>query len=292
MFFNVLLASLLVSAAFAAPPPAVRDAPTPLIRLESNVSYPSVVAPGSNPGPPLSVILLNSPSASPPVASGYYGDDAAPLQPSPSPALIDLNATPAASPPVIKLNKRQKRSTPPFSFGGIVPTTTPTPTPPFSIPGTTTTSSSFSSSSLTPAPLPTTPTNPAAPGLSILTSRGTDGIQTVFVLSAVTVTVTPSCTFSPAVPSSEPPPAFPPAQLPTTSPSVLPSIVPSSSPPAVSSPLDPIDLNAPPATPPPSNTGFSFSSGSTPTPTPTPFPVNAASPSSSCGFECSLTASV
>ncbi|KAH9055660.1 hypothetical protein EDB87DRAFT_1291954 [Lactarius vividus] len=313
MFSKTLLVSLLVSAAVAAPPPAVRDtAVPPIIKLESNVSCTSVVAPGSNPGPSPTVILLNSPSAKLPVASGYYGDYAAPVQPSAGPDIIKLNA-PAGSLPVIKLNRRQlsPASTSSFSFGGIVPSSVIAPFPP-SLSTTTPSSVSFGS---TPTPPLSATTNPAVQGgPPTFTTTGADGIKTVFVLSAVTVTVTtgPPCSSSPTFPSSGPAPGFPPPFSVTPSSVVVSSNVPSSSPPAVGSPPSlvgvsaqgpipvipttvttsspsVIDLNTPADTS--TGTGFSFSSESTSNPAPTPFPVNAAAPTN-CDLGCLLTATV
>ncbi|KAH9000837.1 hypothetical protein EDB86DRAFT_2903157, partial [Lactarius hatsudake] len=173
MFSKTLLVSLLVSAVVAAPAPAVGDAAAPpIIKLESNVSCTSVVTSSSNPSPSPTVILLNSPS---PVASGYYGDYAAPVQPSVGPDIIKLNA-PAGSPPVIKLNKRQlsPASTSSFSFGGIVPSSTPALFPPLL--STTSPSSGSFGSSATP-PLSAT-TNPAVQGgPPAFTTTGANGYR-------------------------------------------------------------------------------------------------------------------
>ncbi|KAH9039534.1 hypothetical protein EDB85DRAFT_1928662 [Lactarius pseudohatsudake] len=283
----------------------------PIIKLESNVSCTSVVTSSSNPGPSPTVILLNSPSVKPSVASGYYGDYAAPVQPSVGPDIIKLNA-PAGSPPVIKLNRRQlsSTSTSSFNIGGIVPSSTPAL---FSPSLSTTTPSSGSFGSTTTPPLSAT-TNPAVQGgAPTFTTTGADGIETVFILSPVTVTVTgPSCSSSPAVPSSGLAPGFPPPFSVTTS-SVVSSNVPPSSlllsallpslvgvsaqgpVPVISttvttSSLSTIDLNTP-AIPTPTSTNFSFSSEPTSNPAPTPFPVNAAAPTN-CDLGCLLTATV
>ncbi|KAH9034438.1 hypothetical protein EDB84DRAFT_1561449 [Lactarius hengduanensis] len=296
---SLLLATYLVFIGIivvAAPAPAVGDAAAPpIIKLEVQRFMHN-----SNPGPSPTVILLNSPSVKPSVASGYYGDYAAPVQPSVGPDIIKLNA-PAGSPPVIKLNR---------PFGGIVPSSTPAL---FSPSLSTTTPSSGSFGSTTTPPLSAT-TNPAVQGdAPTFTTTGADGIETVFILSAVTVTVTgPSCSSSPAVPSSGLAPGFPPPFSVTTS-SVVSSNVPPSSLPAVSSPpslvgisaqgpvpvisstvttssLSTIDLNTP-AIPTPTSTNFSFSSEPTSNPAPTPFPVNAAAPTN-CDLGCLLTATV
>ncbi|KAH9057914.1 hypothetical protein EDB83DRAFT_2520790 [Lactarius deliciosus] len=307
MFSKTLLVFLLVSATVAAPAPAVGNAAAPpIIKLESNVSCTS--ASSSNPGPSPTVILLNSPSAKPPVTSGYYGDYAAPVQPSVGPDIIKLNA-PAGSPPIIKLNRRQlsPTSTSSFSFGGIVPSSTPALSPPLL---STTTPSSGSFGSSTTPPLSAT-TNPAVQGgPPTFTTTGADGIETVFVLSTVTVTATGlPCSYSPAVPSSGSAPGFPPPFSVTPS-SVFSSNVPPSSLPAVSSPpslvgvsaqgpvpvipstvnLSIIDLNTP-ATPTPTSTDVSLSSEPTSNPVPTPFPVNAAAPTN-CDLGCLLTATL
>ncbi|KAH8998156.1 hypothetical protein EDB92DRAFT_1332546 [Lactarius akahatsu] len=308
MFSKTLLVSLLVSAVVAAPAPGVGDAAAPpIIKLESNVSCTSnsVVASSSNPGPSPTVILLNSPSAKPSVASGYYGDYAAPVQPSVGPDVIKLNA-PAGSLPIIKLNRRQlsPTSTSSFSFGGIVPSSTPALFSPLL---STTTPLSGSFGSTTTPPLSAT-TNPAVQGgPPTFANTGADGIETVFILSTVTVTATgPLCSSPPAVTSSGPAPGFPPPFSVTTS-SAVSSNVPPSSPPSLvgvsaqapvpvipsivtTSSLSTIDLNTP-ATPTPTSTNFSFSSGSTSNPAPTPFPVNAAAPAN-CDLGCLLTATL
>src|SRR5216683_4539983 len=107
--------------------------------------YPDVNSPSVPPTPSPSVILLNNPSPPQPSASNPYAGYAAAPQPSGSPPIINLNA-PAASPSIIKLNKRQftaTSSTSTFSFGGILPSSVAPPIPPAA--PTTSSSSSFSS---------------------------------------------------------------------------------------------------------------------------------------------------
>ena len=230
-----------------------------------------VISSGVNATPLPSIILLNNPSATPPASSSPYDNYDAPSQASVNSPVINLNApAPAASPSIIKLNRRQFGSTSftsTFSFGGIVPSSTAlassfspvTPTTP------SLSSSSFGGTvpSSSPGPAFTTAPSPiVSNGPSTFTSTGANGIQTVVLLATLTVTETgPACsppaafsTGSALVPpvSSAAPSSFSPglssfqannAQTPSAIPTLSQSI---------------INLNAPSVTPTP--TGFSFSS--------------------------------
>src|SRR6267142_105996 len=308
MFLKVFLASLFVAAAVAAPAPSMSDGTTPsIIRLESNVSCTSAsLVPiffsfglmtsylGANsaiipPTPPPRLILLNNPSPPPSTSGAYdpYAGYAAAPQPSGTPPVVNLNA-PAASPSIIKLNRRQFSSTSAastFSFGGIVPSNTV----PLSSLDTspTSTASSFSFGSIPTSPTPTDLPN----GASVFSSTGLDGTKTILILSPVTVTPT-GYLFSSSPVSN---PGLTPTSSPATSP--IPPFSPLSPPahslfPAssassflgvnVQTPVSPsttplsspsiINLNTPSAAT-TSDTGFSFNSAPAASVTPAPFRV-------------------
>ncbi|KAI0271030.1 hypothetical protein BGY98DRAFT_217939 [Russula aff. rugulosa BPL654] len=224
------------------------------------------------PAPSSSIILLNSPS--PTGVGRIAGPQGPPVinlnppAPSPSPSVINPNAPESPSsvinlnaetpPPVINLIRRQLSSLPPtstFSFGGIVPSSTSlssSGTPSFAFGGI------AASSSFTP--LPTATPNPGAlDSTSTFSSIGPDGVKTVLLLSATTVTVS-GAVCSPA-------PAFNPSQGAFVSPLASSAIASSSAfganiqAPSAAAPSSPsiINLNSPPATI-TSALGFSFSS--------------------------------
>ncbi|KAI0305245.1 hypothetical protein B0F90DRAFT_1815492 [Multifurca ochricompacta] len=200
-----------------------------------------------------------------------------------------LNTPAAASVlPVIKLNKRQIGSTFPtssFSFGGI--------------------------HFILFHPCTYNYDNPNAPnGPSTFTSTGTNGIETVLVLSTVTVTVgLPPCSSSP-IPNPGPAFSIPSGQSSNQSSSILPPTIsfPSPTPSSASPSLFGVSIPAPVSssivqtssatiinlsTPSASTSasGFSFSSAPATSATPPSFPVNAAAPVG-CDLACLLTATV
>ncbi|KAF8480357.1 hypothetical protein DFH94DRAFT_682079 [Russula ochroleuca] len=251
--------------------------PTQSSSYNPSVGYGAAPQVSQTGGP--SVILLNGPSPTPSSSNNPdVGYGAAPQVPGTNPSVVNLNA-PAPSPPVINLNRRQFSSPAPtstFSFGGIVPSSSISFTP-LSSPGTPTTSSSpsfafggiITSSPSAPASA-VTPSPAVSNGLSTFSSKGTDGVETILLLSTVTV-IGDACSstpaFNPALAFSSSPVIAPSSALPFSLSSSSPSNptspalgvnVQASSPTPVSS-VSIINLNNPPATT-TSAPGFSFSS--------------------------------